>query len=99
MGLVNVRGWNVGKMEDLSREMNAWNIDVLGVTETQMRERIELTSETYRMIGKGRSKQTRKGGGIGVLVRKDVGIELEEIDVGGSEMSEDIMAVQLEYKV
>ena len=43
-------------MEDLNREMNEWNIDVVRVTETQMRERVEFTSETYNMIGKGRSK-------------------------------------------
>ena len=39
IGCVNVRGWDVEKMEDLSREMNEWNIDVVGVTETQLRER------------------------------------------------------------
>ncbi|KAG0720262.1 hypothetical protein GWK47_048876 [Chionoecetes opilio] len=99
MGCVNVRGWNVEKMEDLSREMNEWNIDVVGVTETQMRERIELRSETYSMIGKGRSKQQKKAGGVGVLVRQEAGIDVEELDVGGCEMGEDIMVVRLEYKV
>ena len=61
---MNVRGWDVGKMEDLSREMNEWNIDVVCVTETQLRDRTELIGERYSMIGKGRSKQQRKGGGV-----------------------------------
>ncbi|KAG0715737.1 hypothetical protein GWK47_000111 [Chionoecetes opilio] len=51
------------------------------------------------MIGKGRSKQQKKGGGVGVLVRQEAGIDVEELDVGGCEMGEDIMAVRLEYKV
>ena len=98
MGCVNVRGWNVEKMEDLSREMNDWMIDVVGLTETQLRERVELNSREYRMIGKGRSKQQKKGGGVGVLVRMEAGIDVEEIEVGDCEMSEDVMAVRLEYR-
>ena len=40
-----------------------------------------------------------KGGGVGVMVRLDVGVDIKEIDVGECEMSEDVMAVRLEYKV
>ena len=94
---MNVRGWDVGKMEDLSREMNEWNIDVACVTETQLRERVELESESFRMRGKGSSKQQRKGGGVGIMVKLDIGVDIEEIDVGECEMSEDIVAIRLEY--
>ena len=84
-------------MDDLSRELSEWNVDVLGVTETQLRERVELKSDSYCMIGKGRSKQQRKGGGVGVLVRVDADVDVEELNVGECEMSEDVMAVRLEY--
>lgn len=30
-------------MDDLSRELSEWNVDVLGVTETQLRERESRT--------------------------------------------------------
>ena len=33
------------------------------------------------------------------MVRLDVGVDIKEIDVGECEMSEDVMAVRLEYKV
>ena len=50
------------------------------------------------MMGNGRSKWQKKGGGVGLLVRVDAGIKVEELDVGKCEMSEDILAALLEYK-
>ena len=97
-GCLNVHGWNVGKLEDLSRELKEWEIDVVGITETQMREEVELDYNDYRMVGKGRSKCKKKGGGVGVIVRKDVGIELDVVKVGECEMSEDIFAASVRYK-
>ena len=85
-------------LQDLSKELNEWEMDVIGITETQMREKVELKSESYRMIGKGRSKWKKKGGGVGIMVRQGINVEVEEVDVGNCEMSEDIMAVNLEYK-
>lgn len=51
------------------------------------------------MIGKGRSKQQRKGGGAGIMVSLDAGVDTEEIHVGECEMSEDVMAARLECTV
>ena len=89
LGCINVRGWGGGKFEDMSEVLNEWNFDIVGVTETQLREKVTECGEKYDMIGKGRSKWQKKRGGVGVLVRKDV----EELNVGDCEMSEDIMAV------
>ena len=50
------------------------------------------------MIGKGRSKQVRKGGGIGIILRKNKGVEMEELESGNKAMEEDIMIVKLEIK-
>ena len=94
---MNVNGWGLGLLEDLSRELNEWELDVIGVTETQLRERVEMRNENYKMIGKGRSKWRKKGGGVGILVRQGINVEVEEIEVGKCEMSEDIMAVNVEY--
>ncbi len=96
---MNVRGWGNGKLEDISCEMNEWDVDVVGVTETQLRERLEKESDEYFMLNKGRSKWKKSGGGVGMMIRKKSNIVCEEINVGTDEMSEDILAMKLEYKV
>ena len=95
---MNVRGWGVGKCDDLHEEMKIHDVTVMGVVETQMRERQEIVNDEYVMIGNGRSKQTRKGGEIGIILRKDRGIEMEEIESGNHAMEEDLMVVKLEIK-
>ena len=52
----------------------------------------------YYYKGKGRSEWKKRGGGVGILVRKEANIEFHEIDVKGGKMAEDIMAGTLEYK-
>jgi len=56
-----------------------------------------LRSGKYELVYKGRNKQQTKGGGVGIIVRSEVGFEIEEINVGENEMSEDIFAVKIEY--
>ena len=53
IGSLNVNGWGVGKLDDICREMSEWDFDVVGVTETQLRERCKLENDGYRMISKG----------------------------------------------
>ncbi len=43
---------------------------------------MELSTDNYRLIGKGRSKWKKRGGGVGVLVRQDMEMDAEEIKVG-----------------
>ena len=50
------------------------------------------------MISKGRIKQKRKGGGVAVLVRNISDMNVEDIDVGNCDMSEDILATKVEFK-
>ena len=99
IGCLNVNGINVGKLEDLMTECEEWKLDVLCMTETHLREVMDVGNEnhTYSVLGKGRSKQNKKGGGIAVLVRKDSNIGCEELNIGECEMSEDLMAIKLEY--
>ncbi len=97
VGLINIRGLGLGKYEDLCKELEAHQMDIVGVTETQMRENGCLRSGKYEMFYKGRKKQQTKGGGVGVIVRMEAGYDVEEISVGESEMSEDILAVKVEY--
>ncbi len=99
LGCINVNGFGLGKMEDMNVVMHEGKFDIVGVTETHLRENIPIIDEKYKMFVKGRSKWGKKGGGIGLIVRKDAGYEIEEFDVGKNEKNEDIMAVRIEYKI
>ena len=62
MGYMNVDGLNVGKIEDIMSECDDWNVDVVCLTETHLREYMEINEnwQKYRMTGKGRSKQKKR---------------------------------------
>ena len=93
-----MQGINVGKVEDIMNECNEWSMDIMCLTETQMREHMEIDSRdlAYHFISKGRSKQVRKGGGVAVMWKKDAKIDCEIMDIGNCEMSEDLLVVKLE---
>ncbi|XP_045115954.1 uncharacterized protein LOC123507257 [Portunus trituberculatus] len=42
IGCVNVRGWGTGKFEDLCKELNEWSLDVVGITETHLRDVVHM---------------------------------------------------------
>ena len=84
--------------DDVYEEMRIHDVTLMGVVETQMRERQEVENDEYIMIGKGRSKQVRKGGGIGIILRKNRGVTMEELESGNKAMDEDIMIVKLEIE-
>ena len=65
IGCVNVRGWGTGKFEDLCKELNEWNFDLVGVTETHLRDVVQMEGNEYVMTGKGRKKtgEIRRGRG------------------------------------
>ena len=89
----------MGKLDDLMHECNEWKLDVMCLTETQMRESVEISDDSYayNFMGKGCSKQVRKGGGVAIMWKKDVDIESERLDIGSCAMSEDVLAVKLEF--
>ena len=64
-GCFDVKGWYEGKIEDLSMKQYEWGMDIMAVTETQLRERVDMCCDKHRMIGNGRSKWMKRGGGIG----------------------------------
>jgi hypothetical protein len=91
-----VGGWNVGKFENLCKELEEREMDIFCLAETHLRERVSMNCEKYTSIGKGRSKQRRKGGGVAILYRNDKDIRVQEIDVGETAKSEDILAMKIE---
>ncbi|MPC48845.1 hypothetical protein E2C01_042630 [Portunus trituberculatus] len=61
IGCVNVRGWGTGKFEDVSKELEEWHFDLVGMTETHLRDDVQVDGCEYVMIGKGRKIQDRVG--------------------------------------
>ena len=97
LGCVNVRGWGIGKFSDLCQELNEWNIDVVGITETHLRDAVQLEGSEYVIVSKGRRMQDTLGGGVALLHRKVRNLRVEELDVGESLESEDVLATRVEY--
>ena len=80
--------------------MGSWDIDVIGIAQTNLRETTITENEDYIMISKGRSKFEKIGGGVGLLVKKDSRFVIEELDIDSEEtVAEDIAIFKLEYKV
>lgn len=96
IGCMNVRGWGVGKYEDVCKELSEWNFDMVGLTETHLRDEVRMDANEYVMIAKGRKRQEKLGGGIAFLHRKERNLKVEELDVGNSPSSEDVLAVRVE---
>ena len=96
-GCLNVRGWGTGKFQDVCKELNEWSLDVVGITETHLRDVVQVEGDEFVMLGKGRKKQ-KLGGGVALLHRKTRNLGVEELDVGDSAESEDVLAVRVECR-
>ena len=93
-----MRSWTIGKFEDICREMKDWEIDVLSVVQTNLREDFKKETSEFMMIGKGRSKFEKQGGGLGIIVRKSSNIKTEEYVLEDKEKeAEDIICINIEY--
>ena len=95
---MNVRSWNTGKFEDVCDEMKKNDLDFLAIVQTNMREEITKENDEFKIICKGRSKFQRQGGGLGIIIRKSCGINIEEINsISKDDVGEDIIAYNCEY--
>ena len=79
------------KCEDVCCELNSWNMDLVGVTETHLRENARWDNGTYEVFYKGRKKRATHGGGVTMVIRREACLEVEELEVGAHKMSDDIM--------
>jgi hypothetical protein len=48
-------------------------------------------------VYKGRNKQQTKGGSVYIIVCSEAGFDINQINVGESEISKDIYAVKIEH--
>ena len=83
LGFQNVRGLrNVGKQGEVLEWLKAEEVDLFGVSETHLKgdEKPE-TSGFYDYLGVNREDGDRKGGGVGIFVRKELGWEARKFSL------------------
>ena len=71
---------------------------VVRITETHLQDVVEIEGDEFVMLGKGRKKQEKLGGGVALLHRKVRNLRVEELDIGDSVESEDVLAVRVECR-
>ena len=59
--MINARNWGVGKVGELGMQMEENGMDFLAVTQTNMREGIEVEWGNFKFKGLGR-REIKKGG-------------------------------------
>ena len=74
VGLINVRSWKEGKVNDIVKEMSSVDLHNLAVTQTTLRDEVSQNLDGYRFLGKGRVNMNRMGGGVGVIVNEGKGV-------------------------
>ena len=82
-----MRSWGVGKLGEISMQMEENGMDFLAVTQTTMREEIEQEWGDYRFKGIGRKRMKNAGGGIGIIYNEKKGVRMEVVEFS-SEMEE-----------
>ena len=73
--------------------MKSSEIEILALTQTTLRGEIQENFQEYSMIGKGREKLTRQGGGIGIIYNHSKGLSLEQLDINKEEIEGEDIAV------
>ena len=74
-------------------EMKCSDIDILTITQTTLRGELQETFQEYSMIGKGREKFARQGGGVGIIYKHIKGRSIEQIDINKEEIEGEDIAV------
>ena len=94
LGVLNINGIGKGKLEDLEELWKQWGMEIVGLTETHLRRLIKWEGDTYNLMGKGREKTQKKGGGVAIMIRNNSGWETEQAKVSEGSEKEDVMAVK-----
>ena len=74
-------------------EMKSSDIDILAITQTTLRGEVQENFQEYSMIGKGREKFARQGGGVGIIYKHSKGRSIEQIDINKEEIEGEDIAV------
>ena len=92
IGYININGLNITSTIDSEEECKDYELEIIGITETHLRNKSKWDGKYYRLEAKGRERRNRKGGGVALMINKRNDWETEEIDIGNSEDQEDILA-------
>ena len=50
---MNVRGWGIGKLDDVCKELNELEFELVGLIEKHLRDDVRKEGQEYVMTGKG----------------------------------------------
>ena len=78
IGMVNIRNWNPGKLQDICKEMNANDLEALAVIQTNIRGSVKEDHEGFLFLGSGREKFARRGGVWGLLLIENIALRLRK---------------------
>ncbi len=59
LSCMNVRGGGMGKFHDVCRELHEWSLDLVGITETHLRDVVQMEGSGYVMVRKACRKQEK----------------------------------------
>ena len=96
--MINVRNWSVGKIGELGMQMEENGMDFLAVTQTNLRDGIEVEWGKFKFKGMGRRLMKKGGGGIGILYNETKGIKIEQIEYSSKLQEKEDIGVFRLYK-
>ena len=91
IGYININGINITSTIDLEEECKDHELEIIGITETHLRNKSKWDGTHYRLEAKGREKRNKKEGGVALMINKHNDWETEEIDLGNSDDQEDML--------
>ena len=70
IGYININGINIASTIDLEEECKDHELEIIGITETHLRNKSKWDGTYYRLEAKGREKRNKKGGGVALMINK-----------------------------
>ena len=89
---ININGLNLVKFEEIKNQFN--NKDIFIMVETHWRSNRFDIEDSLEVLEKRRERESKKGGGIMLLYRKNSGLKGEVID----SLNEDLLVTKMEHK-
>ena len=99
IGFININGMNATKIVDLEEEWEEEKLDIIGIVETHIKGDTKWEGKYYKMEGRGRGHDSKKGGGIALMVRKEKGWIWDIISNSNTGEAKDIMVVKMENEI
>ena len=98
IGFININGINSTKIQDLEEEWKEEKLEIIGMVETHIKGEFKWEGEFFVLEGKGRKMNSKKGGGIGIMIRKDEGWSGERVNISQEWENDDVLVSRIKNK-